>query len=245
MFPNEGGPLWNAILRACAGVLVGLEEVDVRGVGEPLSGGVEVEVRLRTPRPPCPGCGGKVWSKGERLVELVDLPAFGRPARLGWQKRRWECPSRCCGEGSFTEQDSRIAPERGLLTTRAARWATQQVGRLGRTVTEVADELDCDWHTVNDEVARWGEALLEADRNRVGKVVALGLDETLFLRASQPARRLWCTSVVDVGRPRLIDIIPGRDAKSAVSWLRAQPKDWLEQIRWAVTGPVGPVPDGS
>lgn len=98
--------------------------------------------------------------------------------------------------------------------------------------------------TVNEEVARWGEALLDADRNRVGKVAALGLDETLFLRGGWQPRRLWCTSVVDVGRPRLIDIIPGRDAKSAVSWLRAQPKDWLEQIRWAVTGPVGPVPDG-
>ena len=113
-------------------MLVGLEEVNVRGVGEPLSGGVEVEVRLRTPRPPCPGCGGKVWSKGDQLVELVNLPAFGRPARLGWRKRRWECPSQCCGEGSFTEQDARIAPERALLTTRAGRWATQQVGRLGR-----------------------------------------------------------------------------------------------------------------
>lgn len=146
MFPSEGGPLWNAILRACAGVLVGLEEVDVRGVGEPLSGGVAVEVRLRTPRPRCPDCGGKVWSKGDRTVELVDLPVFGRPARLGWRKRRWECPSPECGEGSFTEQDARIAPERGLLTTRAARWATEQVGRLGRTVTEVAEELGCDWH---------------------------------------------------------------------------------------------------
>ena len=40
---------------------------------------------------------------------------------------------------------------------------TSQVGRLGRSVDEVAAELGCGWHTVNKEVARWGEALLEAD----------------------------------------------------------------------------------
>ena len=225
--------------RMCE-VLVGLGDVDVRGVGEPLGGGVEVEVRGRAGRPPCPGCGGRVWSKGARVVELVDLPSFGRPARLSWRKRRWTCPDQDCGIKSFTEQDPRIAPERGLLTARAARWATRQVGREGRTVEEVAEELGCDWHTVNNEVGRWGRALLDADRNRVGEVRALGLDETLFLRAGWQTRRLWCTSVVDVGQPRLIDVIPGRDAKSAVSWLRAQPVEWLDGIEWAVMDLSGP-----
>ena len=67
---------------------------------------------------------------------------------------------------SFAEQDLSVAPERGVLTSRAGRWATAQVGRLGRTVSEVAEELGCDWHTVNKEVTRWGDALLEADASR-------------------------------------------------------------------------------
>ena len=67
-------------------------------------------------------------------------------------------------------------------STRAARWVTRQVGQAGRAVAEVAEELGCDWHTVNNEVTRWGAALLEADQDRVGRVEALGLDETLFLR---------------------------------------------------------------
>ena len=104
-----------------------------------------------------------MWSKGDRPVRLVDLPVFGRPVRLWWRKRRWMCPDRTCEGGSFVEQDPSVAPERGLLTSRAGRWATVQVGRLGRTVQEVAVELGCDWHTVNNEVIRWGEALLEAD----------------------------------------------------------------------------------
>ena len=33
--------------------------------------------------------GGPVWSKGERSVELVELPEFGRPMRLVWHNRRW------------------------------------------------------------------------------------------------------------------------------------------------------------
>ena len=97
---------------------------------------------------------------------MVDFLSFGRPARLSWRKHRWECPSQECGVGSFTEQNPEIAPERVLLTTRAARWATRQVGRA---VAEAADELGCDWYTVNDEVTRWGVALLEADQDRVGK----------------------------------------------------------------------------
>jgi transposase len=39
-------------------------------------------------------------------------------------------------------------------TTRDAKWATVQVG-TGRTVSEVAGELACDWHTVNDAVTTW------------------------------------------------------------------------------------------
>ena len=38
-------------------------------------------------------------------------------------------------------------------------------------------ELGCDWHTVNNEVIRWGEALLEADTGRYGSVEAVGVDQ--------------------------------------------------------------------
>jgi hypothetical protein len=70
--------------------------------------------------------------------------------------------------------DYRIAAKGCLLTTRAAKWATVQVG-TGRTVSEVAKELDCDWHTVNDAVTTYGKALLSADRKRLNKTTAIGL----------------------------------------------------------------------
>ena len=86
--------------------------------------------------------------------------------RSSWcSRRRWRCPSSECSAGTVTEQDREIAPPREKLTTRAARWATRQAGRA-RPVGDVAGELGCSWHRVNESVRRWGEALLAADTQR-------------------------------------------------------------------------------
>ena len=119
--------------RMCE-LLVGLGEVDLVGVEELAGDRLRVTIRSRGPRPVCGQCGGRVWSKGDQPVRLVDLPAFGRPVRLRWRKRRWVCPDRGCGVRSFAEQDLSVAAERALLRSRASRWATGQVGRLGRTI---------------------------------------------------------------------------------------------------------------
>ena len=222
-------------------LLVGLGEVDLVGIDDLGEGApLEVVIRSRKPRPLCGGCGSPVWSKGERTVVLVDLPAFGRPVRLRWRKRRWTCPNPDCEIRSFVEQDPTIGPQRALLTSRAARWVTVGVGRQGRPIQDVAAELGCDWHTVNNEVRRWGEALLEADTSRVGEVSAVGVDETLFWRKGRFRTKVWCTSVVDVEGRQLIDIVPGRTADSAVSWFRSQEAEWLDGIRWAVLDMSGP-----
>ncbi len=225
--------------RMCE-LLVGLGEVDLVGVEELAGDRLRVTIRSRGSRPLCGGCGGRVWSKGDQPVRLVDLLAFGRPVRLRWRKRRWVCPRPGCAVGSFAEQDLSVAPERGLLMSRAGRWATLQVGRFGRTVSEVAEELGCDWHTVNKEIVWWGDALLEADVARFGAVEAVGVDETLFWRKGRWRKKQWCTSVVDVGGHQLLDIVPGRTADSAAGWFRNQPQEWCEGIRWAVLDMSGP-----
>ena len=74
--------------RVCE-LLVGLGDVEVLGVEGDADKPLRVHIRLRAPRPDCEGCGGPLWSDGKRAVDLVDLPAFGRPARLVWHKRRW------------------------------------------------------------------------------------------------------------------------------------------------------------
>ena len=67
--------------RVCE-LLVGLGDVEVLGVEDEAGERLRVHIRRRAPRPPCDACGGLLWSNGERPVELVDLPAFGRPVRL-------------------------------------------------------------------------------------------------------------------------------------------------------------------
>ena len=185
-----------------------------------------------------------MWSDGERAVVLVDLPAFGRPVRLVWHKRRWRCPRDGCEAGSVTEQAAEIAPPRALLTSRAARWATRQAGR-GRPLKDVAAELGCVWHTVNTAVKRWGQALLAADTARISDVEALGLDETLFWRRGRFRAKTWGTSIVDVGRGQLLDIVRGRDAKAPTRWLLRRRREWRDGIRWAVLDLSGPAGAGN
>ncbi len=95
------------------------------------------------------------------------------------------------------------------MTDRAGRWATLQVGRQGRTVAEVARELGCDWHTMNDAVIAYGTPLVE-DPTRVGAVTAVGLDEMLFARPGPWRTQAWSTTIADVAAGRLLDIIQGR-----------------------------------
>ncbi len=224
--------------RMCE-LLVGLGDVGVLGVEDEPAAPLGVHVRCRSARPSCAGCGGSLWSLGERRVVLVDLPVFGRAVRLVWHKRRWRCPQHDCAGGSVTEQASQIAPRRALLTTRAARWATRRAGR-GEAVSDTASVLGCDWHTVNASVQRWGSALLDVDTERISAVSALGLDETLMWRRGRFGTKAWSTSIVDVGSGQLLDIVPGRTAKAPTRWLLAQPPDWLAGVVWATLDLSGP-----
>jgi transposase len=225
--------------RMCA-LLVGLPDVIVLGVDDRVGEPLRVHVELRGPRPLCRSCGGLPWVKDRRLVELVDLPVFGRPARLVWRKHRWVCIDTACPVGSWTAENAAIAPARLALTDRAGRWVTVQVGRCGRTVNEVAGELRCDWHTVNDAVMAYGAALVDDDVGRIGEPAALGLDETLFVRDGPRRVQRWSTSIVDVGAGRLLDVVPGRSSTEPCRWLAQRSDVWRDRIEWATLDLSGP-----
>jgi transposase len=228
--------------RMCE-LLVGLPDVHVIAVEDRPDGPIVVHIEARLEQTWCAECGTRAGVKERPVVELVDLPCFGRPARLAWRKHRLCCREPLCPAGSWTHVDERIASPAMLLTTRAARWATKQVGRHGRAVSDVADELDCDWHTVNDAMVAYGEALLAADVDRIGDVDALGLDETLFVRTGRFRTQNWCTSVVDVTagrRATLIEVVEGRTAADVSDWIDAQPDEWRAGIDWGVLDMSGP-----
>jgi transposase len=107
-------------------LLVGLPGIDVFAVDDERHDAVVVHVESRVERPGCPACGALAWVKDCPAVELVDLPCFGRPARLVWHKHRWRCPNGDCDVGSWTGEDPRVAPARAAMSDRAGRWATCQ-----------------------------------------------------------------------------------------------------------------------
>ena len=91
--------------------LVGLGDVDLVGINDSGEGApLEVVIRSRKPRPSCEACGGPVWSKGERTVVLVDLPAFGRPVRLRWRKRRGRVRIPTVRSGRSSSKTPRLVP---------------------------------------------------------------------------------------------------------------------------------------
>lgn len=221
-------------------LVVGLPGVDVLGVEDDVEGpiGLLIEKTLTAPVL-CGACGSPAWVNDRRTVELVDLPAFGRPTRLWWRKRRFRC-SIGCGRGTWTEADTAIAWPRFALTDRAGRWVTRQVGRHGRAVSDVAAELGCDWHTVNDAVIAYGTALVDDDPDRLGAVAALGLDETLFCKTGSWHRQYWCTSIVDVGGGGLLDVVAGRTAAGPSAWIMARDQAWRDAVRYGVLDLSGP-----
>jgi len=177
----------------------------------------------------CPLCAGATHVKERPVVRYTDLPVFGVPMHLAWKKHRLRCVNPECPKRTFSLSDHRIAAKKCLLTTRAAKWATEQVG-TGRTVKEVAAELACDWHTVNDAVTTYGKALLEADRKRMNRTSAIGLDETKFVKFGSHSHADYATTVVDVEHHQIIEILPSRTYVEVAAWLDKQPQAWKERI---------------
>jgi transposase len=208
--------------------LVGLKDVRVVSY-ERLGPRVELMVEQTPGEVFCPTCGLRAHVKERPIVHYVDLPVYGAPMALAWKKHRMTCVNDDCPVNSWVLDDHRIAAKNCLLTTRAAKWATRQVGD-GRTVSEVAKELSCDWHTVNNAVTTYGAALLEADRKRLNATTAIGLDETSFVKHTGAAHPRYATTVADVANHQIIEILPSRHYVDVAGWIDQQSKDWKERI---------------
>jgi transposase len=209
--------------------LVGLKDVEVLQL-ERRGPDVELAIEQVLGDVSCPLCGEPARIKDRPRVHYIDLPVYGVPMRLCWKKHRMRCGNVRCPKSTWVLTDHRIAAKNCLLTTRAAKWATRQIGD-GRTVKEVAAELACDWHTVNDAVTTYGQALLEADRKRWNKTAAIGLDETSFVRLAGN-RTDYATTVADVEHHQILDILPSRNYVEVAAWLDKQPESWKQRIEY-------------
>ena len=96
----------------------------------------------------CPGCGVIAQGHGRMVVEVIDAPWAGVPARFRWFKRRWICREHACQTVTFLEHDERVCAPRARLGTRAVRWAIRQLRFEGATIAGLARQLATTWNTV-------------------------------------------------------------------------------------------------
>ena len=221
--------------------MIGLPEGGFLGDEDGPDGVGKFHVEAVTRSVGCPRCSVVARVKDRPRVELVDLPVSGRPICIVWHKRRWCCPDPDCDMGSWTEEDCRIASPRHLLTTRAALWVTFQVGRFARSVNEVAFRAQvrlahhepCRRHT-------YGEALLEADDGRFGRVATLGLDEVLMVRMGPFHHKHFSTQIVDVRAGQFLDVVPGRSSVEPMAWPAERGRAFRDNIEFGTLDLSGP-----
>ena len=191
-------------------------------------GEVWLHVETDRVRTGCPECGVVAVAHGRRTVQLRDLAVTGRPCRLVWAKRIWRCREPLCPRATWTERRDDVVRPRHGMTERARAEVCRQVGKLGRPVAQLAGEYGIGWQAAMHAVADHGLPLID-DPVRTAGVSSLGVDETSFLKASYAAKRrtTFVTGLVDLGRSRLLDIVPGRAGSAVTTWLGQRDQPWL------------------
>ena len=210
-------------------VLPGMKIIDVNTYATWTEYLVELDIDITQLR--CPECDNQLRVKDRPTVKYTDLNSFGKPVILSWRKHRMFCPDTSCTVTSHTLTHPIVASTRSRMTTRAAKWCVRQVGE-GKTYSEIARELACDWHTVERAVDLYGNALLEADTDRIRDTRAIGLDETSFLsnRATKGKGTHYISTVCDVENSIVIDVIDGRKSANVIKELDKRPASWKAKI---------------
>lgn len=170
--------------------------------------GLDVLAAEYRPQPTaCPKCGtiGHLYRHGTKPTTYLDIPLRGAPARLRAKVQRYRC--RSCEE-TFLQPLGGIRDDR-RMTERCA--AFIQANCLRDTFVRIAEDVGCDDKTVRSLAA---EYMARLDANYRPQLPEwLGVDETQIAGAM----RLVLT---DVGKRRVIDMLPARDKGTLATWLR-------------------------
>ena len=106
------------------------------------------------------------------VVEVIDAPWAGVPARIRWFKRRWICREHTCQIATFIEQNHSVCAPRARLGARAIR----QLRFEGATISGLARQLGTTWNTVWSHIKPCLQAASD-DPDRFAGVRVLGVDE--------------------------------------------------------------------
>ena len=164
----------------------------------------------------CPGCGVIAQGHGRMVVEVIDAPWAGVPARIRWFKRRWICRETTCQTVTFLEHDERMCAPRARLGVRAIRWAIRQLLFEGATIAGLARQLATTWNTVWSHIKPCLQAASD-DPARFAGVRVLGVDEHVW--PHQDRRRRGPRELTGI-----VDLTRGEDhptARLLVAWSQA------------------------
>ena len=127
----------------------------------------------------CPGCGVIAQGHGRVVVEVIDAPWAGVPARFRWFKRRWICREHACETVTFLERSEKVCAPRARLGVRAVRWAIRQLRFEGATIAGLARQLGTTWNTVWSHIKPCLQVASD-DPARFAGVRVLGVDEHVW-----------------------------------------------------------------
>ena len=134
------------------------------------------------------------------VVEVIDAPRAGVPARIRWHKRRWICRETACQTVTFLEHSKKACAPRACLGARAIRWAIRQLRFEGATISGLARQLGTTWNTVWSHIKPYLQAASD-DPARFAGVQVLGVGEHVWHhqdRRRRGPREL--TGIVDLTR---------------------------------------------
>lgn len=187
---------------------------------------VEVLVELKAGAGACPDCGCVSTHVHERTdVRVRDIAVHGKPTRLIWRKRRFRCESSECDRATFSEDHPEIPP-RARTTLRFRRHLARRA--KWAAVSHVASEERASWWLVWRSITEAVDPT-PADARPVRR---LGIDEASFRRGLR-----FHTAFVDLDRPRLLDLVPGRTKRSVTDWVNDRPPGWRAGIAEVVIDP--------
>ena len=177
------------------------------------------------------------------VVEVIDAPWAGIPARIRWFKRRWICRERTCETVTFLEHSEKVCAPRARLGVRAIRWAIRQLRFEGATISGLARQLGTTWNTVWSHIKPCLQAASD-DPARFAGVRVLGVDEHVWHHQDRRRRGpREFTGIVDLTRgedhptARLLDLVPGRSGTVYKNWLAERGEDFRAGVQIATLDP--------